>query len=125
METNFTTKLEGTDISVFGLETYVNRKQNHDIDAVAVIDWYLYQEHREWGIKSLDCNVSKLAIELTINWWNDDDSIEQKTLTIETGYNSDDDWKITEDIDVLEFGGEIHPFELEIDFDLKEIMIKF
>jgi len=125
METNFTTKLEGLDVDVFGLETYVNRKQNHDIEAVAFIDWYLYQDFRMWGVKGIDCNTTKVAIELTINWWNDDDSVEQKTLTIETEANNDDGWQITEYTSEVSFGNVIQPNSVELNFDTKEITLNF
>ncbi|QDP66733.1 MAG: hypothetical protein GOVbin5978_9 [Prokaryotic dsDNA virus sp.] len=125
METNFTTKLEGLDVDVFGLETYVDRKQNHDVEAVAVIDWYLYQEFREWGVNSIGCYATKVAIELTINWWNDDDSVEQKTLTIETEHTSNDDWQITEYTSEVSFGYVIQPQSLELNFDTKEITINY
>ena len=131
METNFTTKLNSTlDIDVYGLESYLNRSQNHDIEAVAVIDWGVYLDIREWGVKSINFTAHKVAIELTINWWNDDDSVEQKTLIIETEHASDDDWRITEDIYDLNIGNyfifnEIAPQSLELNFDTKEITIKF
>jgi len=125
METNFTTKLEGIDIDVFGLETYVGRKQNHDIEAVAIIDWDFYLDVREWGVKSIECYANHIALEVTINWWNDDDSVEQKTLTIETASIEDDGWQITEYTSEVSFGDVIQPNSVELNFDTKEITLNF
>ena len=63
--------------------------------------------------------------EITINWWNDDDSVEQKTLTIETEANNDDGWQITEYTSEVSFGNVIRPESIELNFDTKEITINF
>ena len=114
---NFKTKLSGTGVSIFNIQT----DRNHDSIGAFTIEWEFYTELREWGVKDIGVYATKVYGEVEVNFWTEDDNHEVKTEDLTS---DDEGWELNTQNDI-EWGNCICPQDIEVDYKEKTITVIF
>ena len=106
---NFTTKMEGSQVSI----------NPNEEEGVFIIEWDFYTEMREWGVKDVNVYVTKVT---GVIYKNEESVLDEERREI----NSEDKgWSIDTDIDEVKFGHCISPQDIYIDVKSKIITVYF
>ena len=112
---DFKSQVSGNRVSIF-----LKSEQNFDTEGTFEIEWQFDTEMRSWGVKDISVYATKVSGYVYINYWGE---IEDKMQKIEI--NSDDDeWVLSTEVN-LEWGDEINPDDLQVDFQTKTLTVVF
>ncbi len=125
---SFTTKLQGNNIDVWDMKhlcKFIKRehsyKDNYEISAVANITWDFYAEMRSWGVKDVGAYATKVAVEMEVSVWGDDEDEVVAVVEIDT---DKDDWEIETDMDNCD-REQYCPTDITINFENKTFYVNF
>jgi hypothetical protein len=136
MVTEFTTKISGFDVSVFGLRRFLGIDSILDVEvdsADIIVRWYMEIDGREWGIKDLTVGIRSVMGD--IRWYvspdelTDTDKIQlsQAGATEMRNGNWEGEFQFIPDeawTTVVNFGvADCYPSGVEIDFKNKSIEV--
>ncbi len=112
---DFTSKVSGNRVSIF-----IKSKHNIDTEGTFEIEWKFDTEMRSWGVKDISVYATKVSGYVYVNHWGE---IKDEMQKIEI--NSDDDeWVLSTEVN-LEWGDEINPDDLQVDFQTKTLTVVF
>jgi len=107
---NFTTKLSGYSVSVYGGE---------DMEGAFSIEWEFYTEMREWGVKDIGVHATKIT---GVIYKDDESVLDEDRIDIDS---DDMGWHIDTDDSGMSFGGGICPQSVYVDLKTKTITVNF
>tara|TARA_R110000824_G_scaffold144529_2_gene312491 strand:- start:86 stop:412 length:327 start_codon:yes stop_codon:yes gene_type:complete len=107
---NFTTKLSGYSVSVFGGE---------DMEGAFSIEWDFYTEMREWGVKEVGIYATKIT---GVIYKDDESVLDEDRIEIDSDEKG---WHIDTDNSELKFGNSICPQSVYVDLQTKTITVNF
>lgn len=120
---SFNTKLQNSEIDIYNLSKFKKElNDDYDHECTAQIDWEFSFEVRSWGVKNWFIDVINVDLEIELEWWNDDETESNETISI----NSSDGWSIEiDDTDFFNHGAiySIYLKNLEADFKTKTLTI--
>ena len=123
-ETEYETKLDREQIDCYGLGESCG--DNYDVEASATVTWEFYISSRTWGIKNMSAYATKVKANIKVNIWQENGKDDEPQIFhIDT---SDEEWKhciIDTDTSAIEFGDDIRPWRLEVDFQEQTLTIYF
>ena len=120
-ETEYDTKLEREEIDCLGLGKFCG--DNYDVEASATVTWAFYIASRTWGIKNMSAYATKVKANIKVNIWQENGKDDEPQIFhIDT---SDEEWDIDTDTSAIEFGDDIRPWRLEVDFQEQTLTIYF
>jgi arginyl-tRNA synthetase len=92
-----------------------------------VVEWGIWIELREWGVKNFIPTLSKVNLEFDVVRWDSEMLRDDKVGVIEI--SSDDDWTIEavwDKQDLTDIGGiTLIPIGVDVDFENKKIIVEF
>jgi hypothetical protein len=110
----FKSQLSGNRVSVF-----FKSEHTYDCEGTFEVEWQFDTEMREWGVKDISIYATKVEGKVEIMYWDD---VKDRMEKIEI--SSDDEWDLQTEVN-LEWGDEISPDDLQVDFQTKTLTVVF
>jgi len=125
-DSQFTTPIGVSDISVYNFDGTMNSPSNIDLDVEAngkgYVIWSLDPDMRSYGIKSMGLSIDRVSVEIAWEYYNPNEQIKSGVVMFDTKEAQYSDWNVQIDIE-FDPSGSIYPSGLEIDFLRKSVTI--
>jgi hypothetical protein len=119
ISSDYTFVTEVDDVTIYGLEEYLNKGEIESGSYTAVVNWMLQPDMKKDRIKSMDLLVTKVTCDI---WWGfveGDNGVYKSHECIEIDSN---DFEIISDV-YFEKDGGVCPMSVEIDYRTKKITV--
>lgn len=120
----FVTKINKSDIGINGLNVFLDLNKDIDVSietATASVYWLLQIEARDYGIKDISAVITKVSVEVEVEYWEDNDDETDKTykdFSIEIS-----DYKLIKN-EIKITDSSLYPSNIELNLGRKEHSIE-
>jgi len=125
-DSQFTTPIEPSDVSIYGFEPALNLPSNIDVDVTpngrAYVIWSLDPDMRSYGIKSMGLSIDRVSVEIAWEYYITDDQMKEGVAMFDTKEPQYVDWDTQVDIE-FSSDGRIYPAAIDIDYLRKSVTI--
>ena len=120
----FVTKLDKKYIDINGLNTFLDLEKDIDVSietATASVYWLLQIEARDYGIKDISAVITKVSVEVEVEYWEDNDD-ETDKIYKDFSIEISDHKLIKNEIKITD--SSLYPSNIELNLGRKEHSIE-
>ena len=120
----FVTKIDKKYIDINGLNTFLDLEKDIDVSietATASVYWLLQIEARDYGIKDISAVITKVSVEVEVEYWEDNDD-ETDKIYKDFSIEISDHKLIKNEIKITD--SSLYPSNIELNLGRKEHSIE-